>query len=127
MGVIDHSNSVYVDLNVLDINNYCRYLAYIIMRTPLRELKFRVFTLINDTSCISSIINSLENDARFSGYANVTKLVIRNEFPSMSSNELSSLDYNHLKLIIEFMSICQKNLQFVELFCVIDQIDSFYY
>ena len=120
-GIISQNNSVHVYFNEHD-SYHCWYLGYIIVLTPLHELWLHIDKTRLHSSCISSVVNYLKNDARFSGDANVTKLVIKEELSSLVGRFMDIINTIHLQDVIKIFPIFQRNLHCLELFCHIDAL-----
>ena len=122
-GILSQNNSLLI--NLLPRNSYdCWYLGYILAQIPLHELKFLIFTQLDVTLCLSSIIKYLS----FSGDANVTKLVIEDIFVTNAVNIYRG-SYRKEPIdilqIIRFLSVFQMSSTYLKLSFIIDQIDNF--
>ena len=125
-GIISQSNSLHIYL-VRHNSHNCWYLGYVLARTSLHELKLQIVnepfaTKPDLTLCLLYILKYLKNDARFSGNANVTNLVIEElvKGPFTYDHEVNDI----LEIMdLGFLTIFQRRSTFLKLLLMIKQID----
>ena len=116
---VSQSNSLYIDVEIYDGYN-CWYIGYILAQAPVHVLKLRSISCSQITLCLLFVTKYLKNDARFSGYANVTKLVIVKIDALVTVGENCSSD--NLEVIKLLSVLFQKSLTCLKLIITFDTV-----